>query len=334
MPAQPLTAHEREEIRVGIERGDTITATADRVGRHRCTVSAEVSRNGGRDVYNAVAAQERADVRRSRPKVAVLVADPTLAGYVADRLDAKDSPMTIARELAAGTNGVRASISHETIYRAVYAPRDHGLPADAYRSLHRRRRRRKHRHHADQPTKLGPLGQFNPIAQRPRVADDRTEVGHLEGDLILGTHNRSAIITLFDRASRYLWLAGLPGGHTAAETLDALIATIERIPLALRRTLTWDQGREMASWDQLAKTCHIDIYFADAHSPWQRPTNENGNGLIRRWCPKGTNLNTHTPDDLQRIEHRINTIPRRTLGWKTAHDLYTTAVATTLPLSR
>jgi len=164
------------------------------------------------------------------------------------------------------------------------------------------------------------LGAFNLIALRPEVAAGRDEVGHLEGDLIVGSYNRSAIATIFDRASRHLWLADFPEDHGADATLAALCEILDRIPEPLRRTLTWDQGREMARHAELAELCGIDIFFAEPHSPWQRPTNENGNCLVRRYVGKSTDLALYSPDDLRAIEHRINTIPRRSLGWETAHD--------------
>jgi IS30 family transposase len=287
MPAQPLSASEREEIRAGIERGETDRVIGDRLGRHRCTIGAEVNRNGGRARYSATAAQARADEQRRRPKTPRLVADPELAAAVTQRLEAKDSPMTIARELAAGTHGETASISHECIYQAVYAHGRRGLRRGLHKGLHRRRRCRKRRLPAGEtPSKTSPLGVFKPIAERPAEADGRAVVGHLEGDLILGSFNRSAIVTVFDRASRYCWLADLPEGHDANATLAAMTEILERVPKALRRTLTWDQGSEMARHTDLAHLCGIDIYFADPHSPWQRPTNENGNGLLRRYPPK------------------------------------------------
>jgi IS30 family transposase len=176
------------------------------------------------------------------------------------------------------------------------------------------------------------LGDFNLIGLRPDEANRRDQVGHLEGDLIFGSFNRSAIATLFDRTSRFVWLADLPDGHGAQAVLAALIETLERIPEELRRTLTWDQGSEMAAHAELAEATGIDVYFADPHSPWQRPTNENGNGngLIRRYVAKGTNLNVYKTEDLRRIETRINTMPRRSLGWSTAHDGYHQAVALTV----
>ena len=330
MPAHPLTASEREEIRAGIERRETNEVIGARLGRHRGTISEEITRNGGRAAYSATAAQARAESQRRRPKTPVFVADPALAAHVTARLEAKDSPMTIAKELARGVHGVTASVSHECIYGAVYAHGRRGLPAGLHKGLHRQHRCRKHRRTATEaPAVSGPLGVFNPISERPPEADARREVGHLEGDLILGSFNRSAIVTVFDRASRYLWLADLPEGHGADAVLAAMAEILDRIPAPLRRTLTWDQGREMARHADLAAITGITVYFAEPHSPWQRPTNENGNGLIRRYVGKGTDLSVYTPADLQAIETRINTMPRRSIHWATGHDLYHEAVAMT-----
>jgi IS30 family transposase len=310
MPAVPLTLCEREEIRAGIERGDPLVHIAGLLGRHRCTVSAEVRRNGGRAGYRATAAQARADVERGRPKAATLAADPVLAAHVEARLVAKDSPMTISIELARGTHGIEANVSHETLYAAIYAHGTRGLPKGLHVHLHRRRRCRNHRPaNGETPVKASPLGLFNPISSRPPEADERTQVGHLESDLITGSFNRSAIVTVFDRPSRHLWLGDFPEDHDAEAMLAAMVELGDRIPEHLRLTLTHDRGVEMASHATLAQLCGIDIYFADPHSPWQRPTNENGNGLIRRYVGKSTNLAVYTPDDLRAIEHRINTMP-------------------------
>ena len=330
MPAQPLTAREREEIRVGIERDETDGVIAGRLDRHRVTVNAEINRNGGRRQYSAIRAQARAERCLARPKLARLVADPALAAHVTARLEAKDSPMTIAIELRSGAHGIVAMLSHETIYRAVYAHGQRGLRRGLHAGLHRQRRCRKRRVPVGTETaKVSPLGQFQVISARPAVAQDRTEVGHFEGDLILGSFNRSAIATVFDRASRHCWLAEFSSDHGAEATLAAVAEIFERIPEALRRTLTWDRGSEMARHDELAELCGIDVYFADPHSPWQRPTNENGNGLIRRYVGKGTDLSRYDAHDLRLIEFRINTMPRRSLGWSTAHAVYHRAVAMT-----
>ena len=328
MPARPLLLREREEIRCGIVRGETVTEIASRIGRHRCTVSAEISRNGGRDAYRPYRAQDRAVLCRKRPKSRLFERHPVLATHVAARLGAKDSPMTIAVELANGIYpAIVVRVSHETIYQEIYDHQRDALPREAFRCLHRRRRLRIHRgrrrpQHNWRDTMIS-------ISQRPAIADTRAEVGHFEGDLILGQPLTSAIITVFDRTSRHLWMAGLPDGHSADRTLEALTVLLERIPPQLRRTLTWDQGKEMARHATLAERCNIDVYFADVRSPWQRPTNENGNGLIRRYVGKGTNLAAFTPTDIRAIEHRINTIPRRLLGWATALDTYNRLSAST-----
>ena len=223
-----------------------------------------------------------------------------------------------------------STVSHETIYNAIYTHGDNGLGKSLHKCLHRRHRCRKHRRqNPTEPTGTGPLGLFNPIGIRPPEANKREKVGHLEGDLICGAFNRSAIVTVFDRASRRVWLARFLADHGAQATCGAMTELLERIPEHLRLTLTWDQGREMAQHDQLSKVTGIDIYFADPHSPWQRPTNENGNGLLRRYVGKGTNLATYTNDDLRRIENRLNTMPRRSLHWLTANDVYNEGVALT-----
>ncbi len=325
MPAEPLTEIEREEIRAGIERQDTLTAIARRLGRDRTAISREVNRNGGRDCYRACDAERRSEEQRARPKVSVLAADPVLAAHVEARLEAKDSPMTIAVELRHGVfPEVVGRVSHETLYQEIHAQGRRTLAKGLHVNLHRARRCRKHRRAAGEvePAKTGPLGVFNLIGSRPEVAAGRSEVGHFEGDLIVGAFNRSAIVTVFDRASRNLWLADFAEDHGADATLAALAEILERIPPGLRRTLTWDQGREMARHHDLAEMFGIDVYFAEPHSPWQRPTNENGNGLIRRYVGKGTNLARYTPGDLRAIEHRLNTMPRRVLGWANAAEVF------------
>jgi IS30 family transposase len=327
MPARPLTLRERVEIDVGIERGDRDHVIGEALGRHRCTINAEICRNGGRSVYCAVDAQCRADQQRSRPKVPKLVADPALAAHVARRLKAKDSPVKVSVELARGVHGRVASISHECIYQAVYST-DRGLAGGLHVGLHLKRRRRKHRGRSPVAATHS-LGSFNLIGLRPEIAAQRIEVGHIEGDLIVGAYNRSAIATMFDRTSRYVWLTKLPHAKSADGVLDALVRTFRRIPPHLRSTLTWDQGSEMARHLELAKRCGIDIYFAEPKSPWQRPTNENGNAIVRRYVGKGTDLSVYTTRDLRAIETRINTIPRRSLKWATANDIYTAAVAMT-----
>ncbi len=329
MPGEALSLSERVQIEVGVAAAESARSIGARLGRSPSSLTRELERNGGRAGYSAVGAQARADDMRRRPRLTRFEADPVLAAHVEARLVAKDSPMTIAIELARGLfPEVTTVVAHETIYRAIYAHGRAGLARGLHGHLHRRHRCRQHRRPEDTPAKPGPLGLFNLISLRPPVAAARTEIGHVEGDLIVGSFNRSAIVTVFDRASRYLWLADLPDGHGAEAVLAALVELCERIPAAFRRTLTWDQGREMAGHRALAALTGIAVFFADPHSPWQRPTNENGNGLLRRYVGKGTNLNVYGVEDLRRIEHRINTMPRRRLGWQTATDVYHAAATT------
>ena len=319
MPGKPFSAEEREEVRVGLAGGEAIRGIARRLGRAASSVSREVSRNGGRDRYRATAAERRAGRCRRRPKQTKFRADPALTERVEQRLAAKDSPVTIARALRA--EGI--SVSHETIYKGVYAHGRRGLAAGLHTHLHRRRRCRKHRRgEGAQVRRVSPLGAFNPITARPEIASLRSEVGHFEGDLIIGTAGRSAVVTLVDRASRFNLLGDLPEDHGAESVLACLVELLDRVPEDLRRTLTWDQGREMARWPALVELSGIDVYFAEPHSPWQRPSNEAFNGLLRRWLPKSSDLSIYGQDDLDRISHQINTMPRRSLQWESAHDCY------------
>lgn len=329
MPANPLSLREREEIRSGIVRGESIAEIGRRLGRHRCTISREINRNGGRPQYRAWRAHRDAADRRKRPKVPLFDAYPVLRAHVIGRLEAKDSPMTIAVELDHGVYpDVAERVSHETIYQAIYNHhRPGGLPRDLFRCLHRRRRirvpRGSRRPHNNWRNAL------RPISERPPQAEARSEVGHLEGDLIIGKGNRSALVTVFDRHSRYVWLADLPQGRTATLGLNALTKLLQRIPQQVRRTLTWDQGGELALHAELEQRTGIKVYFADPHSPWQRPTNENGNGLLRRYVGKRTDLTAFTPTDLRAIETRINTMPRRIHNWASAQQIYDQAIAMT-----
>lgn len=332
MPAHPLSLREREEIYYGILQGLTITAIAEGVGRHRCTVSAEVSRNGGRDGYRPFAANRRAARLRRRPKPRLFEQDARLVAHVRARLEAKDSPMTIAVELAQGVfPAVSASVSHETIYQEIYGPDRTSLPGDTYRCLHRQRRVRRHRGfrqpwHARSYDWRRSIRSFR---DRPAAADARSEIGHFEGDLIAGSKNQSAIITVFDRKSRYLWMAPFSDGRSGDIALNALTNLFARIPSPLRHTLTWDQGSEIACHAALSERMGIDVFVTDPQSPWQRPTNENGNGLIRRYVGHGNDLSKFTTADLRAIEHRINTMPRRIHNWHSAKHIYDQAVAMT-----
>lgn len=288
-----------------------------------------MARNGGRERYQAVAADQAAAERRRRPKTPKLVFHPELAAHVERRLrDDKASPYTIAHDLAG--DGAAVTVSPETIYQAVYGHGRRGLPTGLHVHLHRQRRCRKKRRLAGEAEKASPLGLFRPIASRPESVDERGEPGHWEGDLIIGAANRSAVVTLIERVSRYNLLGDLPEGATAEGVLACLIELFDQMPPELRRTLTWDQGREMCRWADPEVVSGLEVYFCHPHSPWQRPVNENFNGLVRRWLPKSTDLAVYTQEDLDAISRQINTMPRRSLqGDTAAHRYHALTVAST-----
>lgn len=327
MAANELSVEEREQICVGLARGESFREIAGRLGRHFTTVYREVNRNGGADHYSALGAQRRADRHKQRPKVPKLVADPYLARLVVKHLKKKRSPRRIALEFAGGVYGFQTQISHETIYQAIYKGLI-GTPSDKlYEHLRVKRRRRKRR--SAKATGSNALGIYCSIHDRPQGANDRLEVGHLEGDQIVGPYNRSAMLTVIDRKSRFIWLARLPDGKGADGTTKALIALLRRIPVPLRKTLTWDQGAELAQHPHIALSAGIEIYIADAKSPWQRGTSERANSDIRGHVGHNIDLRTYTSRQLRRIEHELNTKPRPTLGNATAASIYNQAVAMT-----
>lgn len=318
MAGTRLSLREREEIRAGIERNESAAVTAARLGRNRSTISREIAANGGRERYRAVAAHERAAKLAQRPKPFKLVTDPGLAAKVTELLtERKYSPQTCARMLAeAGT-----PISHETIYRACYQP-GRGLDEDCWKSLPRRRQRRRHGGRAWRDAHPSPLGVITSIRDRHRIVEDRSQPGHLEGDLLIGAHNASAVLVACERVSRKTFLEALPHGYGAEPVAMALCRLLDRIPAGMRRSLTWDQGREMKYWADVQAVTGTPIYFCDPHAPWQKPTVENTNGILRRWLPKGTPLDIYTPADLQHIAHLINSMPRPIHQWRTADHVY------------
>jgi IS30 family transposase len=238
-----------------------------------------------------MAAQKRAQVNRSRPRPTKFETNRPLGQHVEERLKALDSPTTIAIELARSGGIGGDVVSAETIYLAVYAHGTRGLAAGLGRHLHRKRGRRKPRcREGEVPKKLGALGIFNLIGLRPAIAEKRVEVGHFEGDLIIGAGGRSGVVTLIDRASRFNLIGELANGNGAKSVMARCIELFERVPAPLRKTLTWDQGREMTCHVELAAAVGLDIFFAEPRSPWLRGTNENFNGLLRRYVGKRTNL--------------------------------------------
>lgn len=328
--APRLSLGERVEIQAGIARDEDCVEIAARLERAASTVSREITRGGGRPQYQATAACRAACRRGARPKAAKLATHEALATWVTGKLDSGWSPVAVAAALRNGDgppadvgNGTQRRCCAETIYAAVYAGGKHGLAKDQWRKLPSRRRHRKARSRAEQARRRNQLGDIRPVATRPPAAAARTEPGHWEGDLIMGAMNRSALVTLVERATRYTLVGDLPGGHGADSVFECLVDLFHtNVPQHLQRSLTWDQGREMARWDDFETAMAIPVYFCDPHSPWQRPTNENTNRLLRRWLPKGSDLNRVNRDDLATITTTLNTMPRYTLHWSNSSAQY------------
>lgn len=287
-----------------------------RLGCHRSTVSRELARNNGRDSYSPGQAQHRADQAAKRPKPR-RVDNPVLKARLEDLLKDLFSPAGIARILT--DEGM--AISHETIYQAIYQGRL-GVGSEC---LHLKRKRRRSR---CEPLTTNPtgnyLGPYKPIKTRPSVVTERCQVGHWEGDLIIGAYAQTSIVTLYERVIRHTHLIALPNGKTALAVAAALTDWLLTLPPDLRRSITWDRGAEMAHWQKLEDLLELGVYFADPHAPWQRAGNEQNNGILRRWFPKGTSLadpdNIHIP----RVLHIINNQPRRSLDWKTPNQALAT----------
>jgi len=323
-----------ERIRIGdLKReGLSIRQIAVRLGRAPSTVSRELRRHAGSDEagYRPFQAHRAAIDAMARPRKSRLAGDAVLREHVATRLKARWSPEQIAHELRAVFADTPARwVCAETIYQAVYRPDLGGLPRELPgRVLRRRRRQRVPRRHA-QERRARSLVNMTPISDRPAHVLERVEPGHWEGDLIAGSANKSAIVTLVERTTRFTVLGHLPtGGHGAEPVREAVINAFLRIPEQLRKTLTWDQGKEMGRHVEIAKVLGLSIYFCDPHSPWQRPSNENTNGLLRDYFPKTSDLSVHTLEDLDAVAAELNARPRKTLGWSTPASLFTTLAPT------
>jgi len=312
-----LSVAEREEIMAGLAAGESLRLIAARLGRSPSTVSREVRRNSrGARHYRALAAQGQAQWRAARPKTAKLAGDPVLRGWVQGKLKEKWSPEQISAMLAAEfPDRPEMRVSHETIYQAIYVQGRGALRRELAACLRTGRALRKPRRKAEE--RRGRIKDMVMISERPAEAADRAVPGHWEGDLIIGAGNKSAIGTLVERASRFVLLLHLPGGYGPGQVASAMTAAMGGLPAALRRSLTWDQGAEMAGHAQIAVATDLDIYFCDPHSPWQRGSNENTNGLLRQYFPKGTNLAVHSAEHLAAVADQLNSRPRKTLGWKT-----------------
>jgi transposase, IS30 family len=307
-----LTLADREEITIGLHTGQSFTAIAAQLGKAVSTVSREVAANGGREQYRAWRAHRRARAQARRPKTPKL-ACPQLAAQVATWLEEWWSPVQISRRLRIEFPGdPMMRVSHETIYQALYVQGRGELRRELARCLRTGRAKRRPRGRGEN---TGQIKDMVMISERPAEADDRAVPGHWEGDLIIGGNLKSAVGTLVERTTRYVMLLHLPGGRDAHLVEQAMRQAITALPAELARTITWDQGKEMAYHADFTIATKIPVYFCDPHKPWQRGSNENTNGLLRQYLPKGTDLSVHSAEDLARIAASLNNRPRKTLGF-------------------
>ena len=315
-----LSEDERVTLADLRRRGHTVRGIATELGRSPATVSRELRRNVDPDSggYRPFTAQRLAAGRRARPGRGKLVRDPVLRQFVQQRLGKRWSPEQISAALRGEfPDEPERHLVHESIYQAIYRPELGGLRRDLPQVLRTGRRRRKPHRRRD-ARRPGRLVDMTMIDQRPAEAAGRTVPGHWEGDLITGAANRSAIGTLVERVSRFTILLHLPSGrHTAEDVRDALVAAMGQLPAELRRSLTWDQGSELALHADIAQALGMPVFFCQPHSPWQRPSNENTNALLRQYFPKGTNLRVHSAEQLAAVAVELNERPRKTLGWDT-----------------
>jgi IS30 family transposase len=314
---------EREEIALLRAAGDGVREIARRLGRDPATISRELKRvpdnpnDHHRRVYRASMAQVDADVKARRPKEARLATNLPLRREVQARLEENHSPEQIAARLREDfPDDPEMWVSHETIYQALYVQGRGALKRELTKHLRTGRALRKPRRAEGE--RRGRIPGMVNIAERPKQVEDRAVPGDWEGDLIVGsTESGSAIGTLVERATGFTLLLHLAGDHAADTVAEAMIRKMSELPEQLRRSVTWDQGSEMAGHVRIADATGLDIYFCDPHSPWQRGTNENTNGLLRQYFPKGTDLSVYGPEDLEHVAQLLNGRPRKTLDWET-----------------
>jgi IS30 family transposase len=322
-----LSLPEREEISRGLLAGDSCRVIARRLGRAPSTVSRDVAEAGHRERYRAWRAEETAHRRAHRPKIAKLIAVPRLRRAVERGLRHRWSPQQITARLALDyPDDLEMRVSHETIYQSLFVQGRGALRQELTRCL---RTGRAQRRPLGRATGAGQLQHMVLISERPAEVEDRAVPGHWEGDLILGKRAQSAIGTLVERQTRFVMLVNLSAGRLAEHVKDALADTIRALPDHLRRSLTWDRGKEMGEHVRFTLDTGVQVYFCDPRSPWQRATNENSNGLLRQYFPKGTDLSGYNQGRLDEIAAELNGRPRQTLGWRTPSEAFARAVAMT-----
>jgi IS30 family transposase len=321
-----LTLSEREEISRGVVEERSIRSIAASLKRAPSTISREIRRNGGPEGYRASRADQAAWDRAVRPKLCKLARNRALAQLVASKLRLEWSPEQIAGWLKHTYPDDEAhQVSHETIYRSLFIQARGALKKELMEHLRRTRGMRRSRHHTQKTSIHGRITDAVSISERPAAAEDRAVPGHWEGDLLYGSKN-SQIATLVERQSRYVMLAKVASKDTQT-VVDALIKHSQKLPNELYQSLTWDRGKEMAGHRRFTLATDIKVYFCDPQSPWQRGSNENTNGLLRQYLPKGIDLSTYSQPQLNAIARRLNERPRKTLNYETPAERFHQSVA-------
>jgi IS30 family transposase len=322
-----LSLADREELSRGLVAGDSLRTIARRLRRAPSTVSREVAWSGPRNRYRAWRAEAEAIRRGHRPKPAKLAVHSRLCREVERGLRAEWSPQQIAARLICDyPDDLDMRVSHETIYKTLFIQARGALRKELTACLRTGRAQRRPQMRTEQSS-AGRLRNMILISARPPEVEDRAVPGHWEGDLIIGKGGRSAIGTLVERRSRYVVLLHLPHGRTAEDVRAALTRQVSKLPAELRRTLTWDQGKEMADHVRFSTDTDMEVYFCDPHSPWQRGSNENTNGLLRQYFPAKADLSVHSAAHLNAIARKLNNRPRQTLGWMKPSEVFSRTVA-------
>ena len=321
-----LTLAEREEISRAVAAGQAIRSMAASLGRAPSTISRELRRNGGQRCYRASEAEQAAWDRARRPKSCKLAQNRALARIVAGKLQREWSPEQIAGWLKRTySHDENCRVSHETIYRSLFIQARGALKKELLEHLRRSRAMRRSRHHTQKTDNHGRITDTVSISERPATVEDRAVPGHWEGDLLFGSQN-SQIVTLVERRTRYLMLVKVESKDTEA-VIDALIRHARKLPRELYQSLTWDRGKEMAEHKRFTLATDIKVYFCDPQNPWQRGSNENTNGLLRQYFPKGTSLSAYSQARLNAVARRLNERPRKTLNYETPAERFSQSVA-------
>src|SRR4249920_2679882 len=321
-----LSLAEREEISRVVVAGHSIRSIAAQLGRAPSTISREIKRNGGQECYRASQADQCAWDRGRRPKTSKLASTPALARIVAGKLQLQWSPEQVAGWLRRTyADDTSRQVSHETIYRSLFIQARGALKKELVEHLRRTRVMRRSRHHTQKTDHHGRITDTVSISERPAGVADRAVPGHWEGDLLFGSKN-SQIATLVERNTRYAMLVKVTGKDTET-VINALIKHARKLPHELYQSLTWDRGKEMADHKRFTLATDIKVYFCDPRSPWQRGSNENTNGLLRQYFPKGTDLSGYSQAKLNAVARRLNERPRKTLNYETPAERFHQTVA-------